>query len=34
MSKEGEQFWKEEKSRTDKNYLEENKLWKETYKNS
>ena len=34
MSKEGEQFWQEEKQRTDKNYLQENKLWKQTYKDS
>ena len=34
MSKEGEQFWHEEKQRTDKNYLSENKLWKQTYEDS
>ena len=34
MSQGNEKFWKEEKLKTSKNYLEENKLWKETYKNS
>ena len=34
MSQEGEKFWQDQKKKDDKNYLKENKLWKQTYEDS
>ena len=34
MSKEGEQFWQEQKTRDDATMIKSNKLWKQTYEDS